>query len=156
FVAAVRKELRQARRYPTFLVGLLFWPTLLPSVYVLMGQVYSGGGDPRAIAAFAERSGVTNVAGFVFVGFSMYMWLSTLRWGPRTALRQEQFRGSLDSVYLTPASRLVIFFGPPLAHLYTTVPMFVVMGLTLRILFGVELPLIPVLQTLVIIAIAIP
>jgi hypothetical protein len=52
FVAAVRKELRIVRRYPTQWMGLIFWPVLLPASYVLMGQAFSGS-DPRSIAAFA-------------------------------------------------------------------------------------------------------
>ena len=155
FGAAVRREFRQIRRYPIFLFGLLFWPTLLPAVYVLMGRVYSGD-DPAAIAAFAERSGVSDVAGFVFVGFSMYMWLSTLLWGPGTALRQEQMRGTLESVFLTPTSRLVVLFGPPLAHLCSTLLMFVVMAISLRVLFGIELAPEAIARTLVVIAVAIP
>jgi ABC-2 type transport system permease protein len=155
FGAAVRKELRQIRRYPTLLFGIFFWPILLPSVYVLMGRVYSGD-DPAAIAAFADRSGISNVTGFVFVGFSMYMWLSTLLWGPGTSLRQEQLRGSLEAVFLTPASRLVLLFGPPLAHLASTVLMFAVMALGLRVLFGVELSIDAIARTLLVLAIAIP
>src|SRR5437773_9553123 len=103
FGAAVLREWRATRRYPMTFVGSVFWPILLPSVFVLIGRVYSGN-DPRAIAAFAERSGTTQIAGFVFVGFAMYMWLSIFLWGPGTALRQEQLRGSLEAVFLTPAS----------------------------------------------------
>lgn len=155
FGAAVRKEFRQVRRYPVFFVGLLFWPILLPSMYVLMGQVYSGG-DPRALAAFAERSGVTDVIGFVFVGFAMYLWLSILLWGPGTALRAEQVRGSLEAVFLTPASRLVVLFGPPVAHLYSILISFVVMGVALWLLFGVVLDPLAVARALVVVAVAIP
>src|SRR5207244_10892183 len=107
FVAAARQDLRMWRRYPLFILGLLFWPIVLPATWVLMGQAYSGGGDARALAAFAERAGTTEFAGFVFVGYAMYMWLSNLLWGPGTALRQEQIRGSLEAVFLTPTSRLV-------------------------------------------------
>ncbi len=155
FVAAVRKELRQIRRYPAQLLGLIFWPLMLPSVYVLMGSVYSGG-DPAALAAFSARSGVSSVAGFVFVGFSMYMWLSFLLWGPGTALRLEQVRGSLEAVYLTPVSRLVILFGPPVAQLYSTVLMFLIMAAGLRIFFGVEMAPDAIARTIVVIAVAVP
>jgi ABC-2 type transport system permease protein len=155
FVAAVRKELRQVRRYPMMVFGLTFWPILLPSVYVLMGRVYSGG-DPQAMAAFAERSGIANMAGFVFVGFAMYMWLSILLWNAGTSLRWEQVHGSLEAVFLTPASRLVILFGPPLAHLYQTALMFLVMAAGLWILFGVELTVGALARTLVVMAFAIP
>ena len=155
FVSTVRKELRTARRYPTQWLGLIFWPVLLPASYVLMGQAFSGS-DARSIAAFAERSGTVEVAGFVFVGFAMYMWLSTILWGPGTALRTEQMRGTLEAVFLTPSSRLVALFGPPAAVLPTLVITFVVMGVAMWILFGVALPLEGVLRALVVIALALP
>jgi ABC-2 type transport system permease protein len=155
FAAAVRKELRTVRRYPTQWMGLIFWPVLLPASYVLMGQAFSGS-DARSIAAFAERSGTAEVAGFVFVGFAMYMWLSTILWGPGTALRTEQMRGSLEAVFLTPTSRLVALFGPPAAALPTLVITFVVMGAAMWLLFGVALPLDGVLRSLVVVAFALP
>ena len=154
-VAAARKEIRIVRRYPTLLLSILFWPVMLPASYVLMGQAYSGS-DPRTLAAFAERSGTPLLAGFVFVGFAMYMWLSNLLWGPGTALRTEQVRGSLEAVFLTPASRLVPLFGPPVAHLVPVYANLVVMGLALWVLFGVALPLDAILKTLVVVAIGIP
>jgi ABC-2 type transport system permease protein len=155
FAAAIRKELRTVRRYPTQWMGLIFWPVLLPASYVLMGQAFSGS-DARSIAAFAERSGTAEVAGFVFVGFAMYMWLSTILWGPGTALRTEQMRGSLEAVFLTPTSRLVALFGPPAAALPTLVITFVVMGAAMWLIFGVALPLDGVLRSLVVVAFALP
>ena len=155
FAAAIRKELRTVRRYPTQWMGLIFWPVLLPASYVLMGQAFSGS-DARSIAAFAERSGTAEVAGFVFVGFAMYMWLSTILWGPGTALRTEQMRGSLEAVFLTPTSRLVALFGPPAAALPTLVITFVVMGVAMWLIFGVALPLDGVLRSLVVVAFALP
>jgi ABC-2 type transport system permease protein len=155
FAAAIRKELRTVRRYPTKWMGLIFWPVLLPASYVLMGQAFSGS-DARSIAAFAERSGTAEVAGFVFVGFAMYMWLSTILWGPGTALRTEQMRGSLEAVFLTPTSRLVALFGPPAAALPTLVITFVVMGAAMWLIFGVALPLDGVLRSLVVVAFALP
>ena len=155
FVAAVRKELRTVRRYPTLWLGLVFWPVLLPASYVLMGQAFSGS-DPRAIAAFAERSGTAEIAGFVFVGYAMYMWLSSILWGPGTALRTEQMRGSLEAIFVTPTSRLVPLFAPPAAALPTLALTFVVMGAAMWILFGIALPLDGVLRTLVVVAFALP
>ena len=155
FVAAARKELRQQRRYPTLFLGQLFWPVLLPASWVLMGQAYSGN-DPQALAAFAERAGSTNVAGFVFVGYAMYMWLSSLLWGAGTALRQEQVRGSLEAVFVTPVSRLVPLFGPGVATLIPMSLTFVVMGVALWLFFGVVPPLAAVAQAAVIVVMGVP
>jgi ABC-2 type transport system permease protein len=155
FFAAARKELRQQRRYPTLFLGQLFWPVMLPASWVLMGQAYSGN-DPQALAAFAERAGSTNVAGFVFVGYAMYMWLSSLLWGAGTALRQEQVRGSLEAVFVTPASRLVPLFGPGVATLLPMGLTFVVMGVALWLLFGVVPPLAAVAQAAVVVVLGVP
>jgi len=155
FLAAARKELRQQRRYPTLFLGQLFWPVMLPASWVLMGHAYSGN-DPQALAAFAERAGSTNVAGFVFVGYAMYMWLSSLLWGAGTALRQEQVRGSLEAVFVTPVSRLVPLFGPGVATLIPMSLTFVVMGIALWLFFGVVPPLAAVLQAGVVVVLGVP
>ena len=155
FVAAARKELRQQRRYPTLFLGQLFWPVMLPASWVLMGHAYSGN-DPQALAAFAERAGSTNVAGFVFVGYAMYMWLSSLLWGAGTALRQEQVRGSLEAVFVTPVSRLVPLFGPGVATLIPMSLTLVVMGVALWLFFGVVPPLGAVAQAAVVVVMGVP
>jgi ABC-2 type transport system permease protein len=155
FAAAVRKELRTVRRYPTQYLGLLFWPILLPGVWVLTGRMFSGG-DPRALEAFAARSGTTEFAGFIFVGFVMYMWLSTILWGPGTALRTEQMRGTLEAVFLTPSTRLVALFAPPVAALPTLLLTLGVMTAAMWLLFGVALPLDGLVRALVVTAAALP
>ena len=154
--AAGRKELRTIRRYPTSFIGQVFWPVLLPAVWVLMGEAYSGGGDPQAMDAFASRSGTTGVTLFIFVGYAMYMWLSSLLWGPGTSLRREQMTGSLEAVFLTPVSRLVPLFGPTLTNVVWTVFQLVVMGIAVWLLFGVVLPLGGVLLTFLVVLAGLP
>ncbi len=154
--AAGKMSLRTIRRYPANIIGQIFWPVLLPAVWVLMGQAYSGGGDAQALDAFAARSGTTGVTVFIFVGYAMYMWLSSLLWGPGTALRQEQIRGSLEAVFLTPVSRLVPLFGPTLTNIVWVLFQLVVMGLAVWLMFGVVLPLGGILLTLLVTAAGMP
>jgi len=156
FLASTRKELRIMRRYPTLLLSVLFWPILLPAAAVLMGRAYSGSNDPQALRAFAERSGTSEVTGFIFVGYAMYMWLSAMLWGPGAALRTEQLRGSLEAVFLTPSSRLVPLFAPPVAALPAIVLDFAVIFPAMWLLFGVVLPLDAMLRAIVVAAIGIP
>jgi ABC-2 type transport system permease protein len=156
FAAAARKELRIIRRYPLNYVGGLFWGALLPAVYVLMGKAYSGGGDPRAMQAFAERAGTTEFAGFVFVGYAMYMWLSSVLWGPGTSLRREQIQGSLEATMLTPVSRLILLFGPGMSAIPSMLFTFVVTFVTLWIMFGFVPPLGALAPVVVIVLVALP
>lgn len=143
------------RRYPTLYLGVLFWPVMLPASYVLMGRAYSAD-EPAALRAFAERSGTLDVPGFIFVGFFMYMWLSMLLWGPGSALRLEQVRGSLEALFLTPVSRLVILFGPASAHLLPLALNVAVMGLALWLLFGFVPTPSAAVSALVLLALSVP
>ncbi len=155
FFAAGLKEIRQQRRYPTLFLGQLFWPVVLPASWVLMGRAYSGN-DPQALAAFAERAGSSNVAVFVFVGYAMYNWLSSLLWGAGTALRQEQLRGTLEAVFVTPASRLVPLFGPGVGTLLPMTMVFASNFGALWIFFGIVPPTGALIQAAIIVILGIP
>ena len=154
--AAAVAQLRIMRRYPTAFIGQIFWPVMLPAAWVLIGQAYSGGGDPRAMDAFAARSGTTSITVFIFVGYAMYMWLSTLLWGPGTSLRRDQMTGTLESVFLTPVSRIVPLFGPTLTNIVWTAFQLFVMGVAVWLLFGVVLPLDGALLALLIVIAGLP
>jgi len=57
----------------------------------------------------------------------------------RCPICSAQLRGTLEALLLTPASRLVILFGPPIASVWPVAIQLVVMVAALRVLFGVEL-----------------
>jgi ABC-2 type transport system permease protein len=155
FGAAARKEWRILRRYPSRLLGFLFWPIVLPLSYVLQGQAF-GGQSQAASDAFLARTGTLDVAGFLFLGWAAYMWISMILWGPGTALRTEQVRGSLEALFMTPASRLVIIFGPAVSQVVWALWMFGVVGLALWLLFGVPFTLFTILRALAVILLAVP
>jgi ABC-2 type transport system permease protein len=155
FGAAARKEWRLLRRYPSMFLGFLFWPIILPLSYVLQGQAYSGG-SAAAQHAFLQRTGTLDVAGFLFLGWAAYMWISMVLWGPGTALRTEQIRGSLEAIFMTPASRLVIIFGPAVSQVIWALWMFGVVGLALWLFFGVPFTLATIARAVVVILVAVP
>ncbi len=155
FIAASQKELRILRRYPGTILSFIFWPIALPLAFVFQAQAFSGGRTDTA-AAFVERTGTADVAGFLFVGWATYMWLSLILWGPGTSLRTEQVRGSLEAIFLTPASRLVVLFGPALSQLIWAVWIFVIVGLALWIGFGVAIGPAEALRALGVIVVGVP
>lgn len=155
FGAAALKEWRLLRRYPSLFIGFLFWPIALPLAYVFQARGYAGDSQ-AALDAFAARSGTTEVAGFLFLGWAAYMWISMILWGPGTALRTEQVRGSLEALFMTPVSRLVILFGPVVSQVVWAVWMFSVVAATMALVFGVEIAVASALRALVVIAIAVP
>jgi ABC-2 type transport system permease protein len=155
FWAATRKEWRLLRRYPASLLSFIFWPIALPLAFVFQAQAFSGG-RADAAAAFAARTGTNEVAGFLFVGWAAYMWLSIILWGPGTSLRTEQIRGSLEAIFLTPASRLVVLFGPAVSQLLWAIWIFVVVGVALWIGFGVAIGPPEALRALAVIVVGVP
>ena len=155
FRAAALKEWRLLRRYPSLFLGFLFWPIALPIAYVYQARGYAGDSQ-AALYAFAQRAGTAEVAGFLFLGWAAYMWISMILWGPGTALRTEQVRGSLEALFMTPVSRLVILFGPVVSQAVWALWMFAVVGATMTVVFGVDLALAAALRALAVIAVAVP
>jgi ABC-2 type transport system permease protein len=155
FGAASVKELRILRRYPGTIVSFVFWPIALPLAYVFQAEAFAGGRADTG-AAFAARTGTSDVAGFLFVGWATYMWLSIILWGPGTSLRTEQVRGSLEAIFLTPASRLVVLFGPALSQLVWAIWIFVVVGVALWIGFGVAIGPLEALRAVGVIVVGVP
>jgi ABC-2 type transport system permease protein len=155
FWASTLKEWRLLRRYKGTFLSFAFWPIALPLAFVFQAEAFSGGRSDT-MAAFADRAGTNEVAGFLFVGWATYMWLSIILWGPGTSLRTEQVRGSLEAIFLTPASRLVVLFGPAISQLVWALWIFFVVGLAMWIGFGVQLGLGEILRGLAVIAVGIP
>jgi ABC-2 type transport system permease protein len=155
FGAATRKEWRIMRRYPATFISFVFWPIALPLAFVFQAQAFSGGRADTA-AAFAQRTGTSDVAGFLFVGWATYMWLSIILWGPGTSLRTEQIRGSLEAIFMTPASRLVVLFGPAVSQLVWAVWIFLVVGVALWIGFGVTIGPVEALRALAVVCVGVP
>jgi ABC-2 type transport system permease protein len=155
FGAAARKEWRILRRYPGTLLAFLFWPVALPLAYVFQADAFSGG-RTDTLEAFASRTGTLEVAGFLFLGWTAYMWISLILWGPGTALRTEQIRGSLEAVFLTPASRLVVLFGPAVSQVVWALWIFAVIGVVLWLGFGVPIGVAEVTRAVGVILVGVP
>jgi ABC-2 type transport system permease protein len=155
FGAAAMKEWRLLRRYPGRFLGFMFWPIALPLAYVYQAQGYAGGSQ-AAVNAFAQRAGTAEIAGFLFLGWAAYMWISMILWGPGTALREEQVRGSLEALFMTPVSRLVILFGPVVSQVLWALWMFAVVGGALVLLFGLSISPLAALRAAGVILVAVP
>jgi ABC-2 type transport system permease protein len=84
------------------------------------------------------------------------MWLSIILWGPGTSLRTEQVRGSLEAIFLTPASRLVVLFGPAISQLVWAIWIFAVVGVALWLGFGVSIGPLEAARALGVILVGIP
>jgi ABC-2 type transport system permease protein len=138
FTATAAKEWAVLRRYPANFVSLSVWALFLPVVY--LGQAAGfGGDDPAAVAAFADRAGTEQIAGYLYLGWAVYLWISTVLWGPGMSIRQEQLRGTLEALFTAPTSRLGLLIGPAPAHMVPATSVFATVFLALRFVFGVPI-----------------
>ncbi|HNY68801.1 MAG TPA: hypothetical protein PKM09_08795, partial [Bacillota bacterium] len=79
FAAAARRDLLITTRYADFVVGMLVWPILMPSLTVFAAKALAGP-DGSGLSAFADRTGTTDYVGFVFAGMVLWMWLNMVLW----------------------------------------------------------------------------
>lgn len=128
FLAAARRDFLITTRYADFVVGMLVWPILMPSLTVFAAKALAGP-DGAGLSAFAERTGTTDYVGFVFAGMVLWMWLNMVLWSVGGELRAEQRRGTLESNWMTPAPRLAMLLGSGLTQMVVSViPVFASLG----------------------------
>lgn len=145
-----KKEWLYFVRYPTWVINLLLWPIIFPLGYILSARALAGP-DGSGLILFAQRSGVTDYYGYIVIGTMAWMVQNTALWGVGFALRNEQWRGTLESNWLSPAWRFSFLIGPAIQHMFTMLTFLAVAAVEFRVFFGVQLqgsPLLVILMVL--------
>ncbi len=96
FRAMATTELRIMSRYPVQFVTSFFQVFLIIGIFALAGLAFT----PRHGAASTEMAGV------VAYGFLVYLFFSDILWTIGYRVREEQIQGTLEQLYLTPASKI--------------------------------------------------
>ncbi|MEW5988371.1 MAG: ABC transporter permease [Chloroflexota bacterium] len=97
FAAMVRKEFLIMLRYPVEFVASFGQVFLIVVVLTLAGLMFVPGG--------AAGSDTSNTAGLVVYGFILFIFLSDTLWTIGYNVRREQKQGTLEQLYLSPASK---------------------------------------------------
>ena len=145
-----KKEWLYFVRYPTWIINLLIWPLIFPLGYILSARALAGP-DGSGLVLFAQRTGVMDYYGYIVIGTMAWMVQNTALWGVGFALRNEQWRGTLESNWLSPAWRFAFLIGPALQHMATMLTFLAVAAIEFRLVFGVQLngnPLLVILMIL--------
>jgi ABC-2 type transport system permease protein len=101
FWAMVRKELTVMVRYPVNFVASFGQIFLIVAIFTLGGRTFSSSAPVPASSGEAA----TNPAGVVVYGFILFMFLSDTLWTIGYNVRHEQVQGTLEQLYLAPASK---------------------------------------------------
>lgn len=97
FWAMVLTELRILSRYPVDFVASFLQMFLIIAMFVFAGLAFS---SPQGQGASGEIAGVTAYGFLVFLFFSDILWTIGYR------VREEQTLGTLEQLYLAPASKV--------------------------------------------------
>jgi ABC-2 type transport system permease protein len=110
--------IRLSKTWTARLTDLLM-PSAIAFVPVILGQTIAG---EDAGIYFTAYAGMPNFAGFLLIGGGAFLLVTRALWGFGHWLRQETQTGTLESLYLTPASMATILAGVALAFmLYSAV-----------------------------------
>jgi ABC-2 type transport system permease protein len=102
FWAMARKELTILARYPVEFVASFGQIFLIVAIFTLAGEMFF---DGRTGPVPGSGSQVSHTAGIVVYGFILFMFLSDTLWTIGYGVRNEQLQGTLEQLYLTPASK---------------------------------------------------
>lgn len=149
-----KKEFLYFVRYPSWFISLFIWPLIFPLGYILSARALSGP-DGSGLLLFTQRTGVTDYLGYIAIGTTVWMWQNVVLWNVGYALRNEQFRGTLESNWMSPSWRFSFLLGPSLVYMLNMMVFLAVSAVEFGVVFGVRMYGNPLLVLLVILA-AIP
>src|SRR4030067_431387 len=102
FLAMARKELIIMARYPVNFIAYFGQTFLIVAVFTLGGSMFfRNSASPDAQAG----SSAMNPSGVVVYGFILFMFMSDTLWTIGYNIRNEQVQGTLEQLYLSPASK---------------------------------------------------
>lgn len=105
--------LRLAKAWEGRLIDLLM-PSAVAFIPVILSQAVAGA---EAGFNFSHYAQTPQLAGFLLIGGGTFLLITRALWGFGHWLRQEMQTGTLESLYLTPASMAVILAGVALAFI---------------------------------------
>ena len=94
--------------YPVSFIRQLISPIVFMLPYLLYGLVLIGS---RYSENLAQLVGTGDVVAFIFTGYIMIGFIGTAVWAMGFSMRREQWFGTLEAIYVTPASRLGQILG---------------------------------------------
>jgi ABC-2 type transport system permease protein len=136
--AVVKKDLLIFVRYPSWVIAVFIWPLLFPIMAVFSAKALAGP-DEQALHLFGTLAGTTDYTAYIIVGVVLWMWLNMMLWTLGGFLRSEQMRGTLESTWLCPVSRLGVLVGATVSQMITSMANFAVMVVAARFVWGFQI-----------------
>jgi ABC-2 type transport system permease protein len=136
--AIARREFLIFKRYPSWIFAVLIWPAIFPAMYILSARALAGP-DGSGLEVFMQTAGTDNFLGYIVVGTIVWMWQNIVLWDVGFALRQEQWRGTLESNWVSPTFRFSFLIGNSLTQMISVAAFLIVSYLEFTIFFGLRI-----------------
>lgn len=134
--AVIRKEWRVFLRYPLNAIMRIIEPIMWLVPVYFMGVSFSVDGEA---VGFAASTGTSEFLTFILLGSVVSSYVSAVLWGIGFSLKQEMEQGTLESLWLTPNSRLWLLVGRSTISVLITALNTAGVGLVAYFLFGFEI-----------------
>jgi ABC-2 type transport system permease protein len=132
------KEWKIELTYPFSFIRQCIEPLIFLLPFIVYGLVLIGG---RYSDSLMHLVGTGDIVTYIFTGYIIMGFIGTSVWAMGFSIRKEQWYGTLESIYVTPASRISLILGMALhsvvyqgiAVLFEFSVIYAIFGLALRI-----------------------
>ncbi|UCE43941.1 MAG: ABC transporter permease [Candidatus Bathyarchaeota archaeon] len=97
--------------YPISFLRECIQPLVMLLPFLLYGLVLIGGRYSEALQGLLETASPVDVVTYIFTGYMVMGFIGTAIWAMGFSIRREQWFGTLESIYVTPTSRLSLVLG---------------------------------------------
>lgn len=122
------RDIRITTRYRSWLVASFVWPIIFPVSLVFLGKGLAGP-DSEGVEQFASLAQTSDYASFLIVGSLVWMFVNINLWMGGLSLMTDRNRGTFDTHWAMPVSKLALVAGATIASLVLNfAPMIVSIG----------------------------
>lgn len=119
------KDIRITLRYKTWFVASFVWPIIFPFSFIFVGQGLAGPSG-EGLANFEALANTADFSSFLIVGNLVWMFVNINLWMGGLALMTDRLRGTFDTHWTMPSTKISLVLGATLASLTLNfVPMLV-------------------------------
>lgn len=136
FNAVFRRNLRFFTSYSTWLIATIIWPIPLLAMNIYQ---YLGVASSRSVSTTLSQNYGLTLSGMIIVGTVVYLLYNRLLWSTGNSLQTERWMGTIDVLFLTPASRLTMLLANGLSSLVEGAWWIVAIFLLNWFIFGIQL-----------------
>lgn len=109
FKAIFVRNMKLFVSYKAWVVATIIWPIPLLALNI---YAYKALGTEAEISqALLGTYGIASMAGMVIIGTIVYLLYNRLLWGTGVSIQWERWMGTIESLFVTPASRMTILLA---------------------------------------------